>query len=110
YRQDPHGQIVGGHYTHQHKHDRGFRVIIRQLHHSTSPNTIKNELELNGYTVEVAPKSDSSHLDVLQLTQLGTQTVTVVRQAKPVDPAQCHKCQAFGHTRTYCRRAFVCMK
>ncbi|SPP90164.1 Hypothetical predicted protein [Drosophila guanche] len=124
------GQIVGGHYTHQHKHDRGFRVIIRQLHHSTSPNTIKNELELNGYTarfirvvrskkdgqpldsfeVEVAPKSDSSHLDVLQLTQLGTQTVTVVRQAKPVDPAQCHKCQAFGHTRTYCRRAFVCMK
>ncbi|XP_034670350.1 uncharacterized protein LOC117902902 isoform X2 [Drosophila subobscura] len=121
---------LGGHFTHQHKFDRGFRVIIRQLHHSTSQSTIKNELELNGYTarfirvvrskrdgqpldsfeVEVAPKTDSSHLDVLLLTQLGTQTVSVVRQAKPVDPAQCHRCQAFGHTRTYCRRASVCMK
>ncbi|BFF93145.1 uncharacterized protein DMAD_11051 [Drosophila madeirensis] len=62
------------------------------------------------FEVVIAPCPDQSHLQVLELTLLGNQMVSVERYAKTTDPAQCHRCQAFGHTRSYCRRPFVCMK
>jgi len=53
--------------------------------------------------------ADGSHENIFDLKELDNQSVTVELQAKPFDPVQCHRCQAFGHTKNYCRRPFICM-
>jgi len=117
-------------HTHQLRSNKGFHVILRYLHHSTPRLWLQNELNklgfktrsvrlmkhrftgnpLNLFEIELEPQVDGSHEDVLKLKELDRQSVVVERQAKPRDPAQCHRCQNYGHTKNYCRRPFKCMK
>ncbi|XP_043864363.1 uncharacterized protein LOC122757071 [Drosophila mojavensis] len=117
-------------YTHQLPSQKGLRIVVKNIHHSTPCEWIKNILSEKGYVVrhircarqrftgkplnlfevEIQPTADGSHLNILSLKELSNQAVRIERQAKPVDPPQCHRCQAYGHTKNYCRRPFKCMK
>lgn len=117
-------------HTHQKAEDKGLRIIIRNLHASTSSNTIRCLLSTMGYNVkyinvlknrftgiplnifeaEIDSKSNPQAEQILSIKRLGNQEVTIERQAMRTDPVQCHRCQAFGHSKNYCRRAFVCLK
>lgn len=117
-------------HTHQRPEDKGLRIVIRNLHASTSTNTIRTLLANEGYAVkyanvlknrytgiplnifevEIDCKNNPQAEQVLTIKRLGNQEVTIERQARRTDPVQCHRCQAFGHSKNYCRRAFVCLK
>ena len=117
-------------HTHQLRKDRGFRIVIRHLHSTTEPKWIQEQLIAGGYTprfirvirhrysgvpmnlfeVELQPTVDGSNEKILQLKRLGCQNIVVEKKKKLIDPVQCHRCQAFGHTRNYCRRQYICLK
>lgn len=117
-------------HTHQKPEDRGLRIVIRNLHASTSASTIRTLLAdqgyevkyvnvlknrftgipLNMFEVEIGSKNRIQAEQILGITRLGSQEVSIERQARRTDPVQCHRCQAFGHSKNYCRRPFVCLK
>lgn len=117
-------------HTHQKPEDKGLRLVIRNLHASTSTSTIRSLLSSKGYEVkyanvlknrftgiplnmfeiEIDCKNNPQIEQILSIKRLGNQEVTIERQARRTDPVQCHRCQAFGHSKNYCRRAFVCLK
>lgn len=117
-------------HTHQKPEDRGLRIVIRNLHASTSASTIRTLLAdqgyevkyvnvlknrftgipLNMFEVEIGSKNRIQAEQILDITRLGNQEVSIERQARRTDPVQCHRCQAFGHSKNYCRRPFVCLK
>lgn len=117
-------------HTHQKPEDKGFRIVIRNLHASTSTGTIRTVLAeqgfqvkyanvlknrftgipLNMFEVEIDAKNYPQVENVLGITKIGNQEVSIERQAIRTDPVQCHRCQAFGHSKNYCRRPFVCLK
>ncbi|EDW25249.1 GL15765 [Drosophila persimilis] len=104
------GDEEEGLYTHQSKDDRGLRIVVRGLHRTTPTAWLNKAMLEAGFNAEIAPQADRGELGVLALKRLGSHLVSVERLAKTKVPVQCHRCQAFGHTRAYCRRAFVCMR
>ncbi|EDW39509.1 GL19360 [Drosophila persimilis] len=121
------GDEEEGLYTHQSKDDRGLRIAVRGLHCTTPtawlnkaileagcivtfsrvlPSRYEKQPNYNLFEAEIAPQADRGELGVLALKRLGSHLVSVKRLAKTKLPVQCHRCQAFGHTRAYCRRAF----
>lgn len=117
-------------HTHQMPQDKGVRIVIKNLHATTPVDSIRTLLSNHGYTtkyinllknrftgiplnmfeVELDAKTIKNVDDLLKINKLGSQEVIIERQAKRSDPVQCHRCQAFGHSKNYCRRAFICMK
>ncbi|KAL7730572.1 hypothetical protein ACLKA6_000566 [Drosophila palustris] len=95
-------------HTHQLRSKKGFRAILRYLHHSTPCEWLKTELNqlgfmarsvrlikhrftgkpLNLFEIELEPQEDRSHESILNLKELNSQAVVVERQAKPRDPVQ----------------------
>lgn len=116
-------------HTFQHKNDRGFRAVIRQLHKSTPLTWIRDKLNELGYKLRFLDtiknqhngkalnlfeleleKCDDSHIQsLLQLKRIGNQQVSVEELIRRNTP-QCHRCQQFGHTKNYCLRPFICVK
>ncbi|XP_044571735.1 uncharacterized protein LOC123257280 [Drosophila ananassae] len=117
-------------HTHQPKSERGYRIIIRQLHHSTPCEDIRRLLSDLGYApryinnikhrrsrkpmdlfeAELAPAQKDYNEKILAITKLGNQRVTIERQLRRLEPPMCHRCQRYGHTKNFCRRDFVCLK
>lgn len=117
-------------HTHQAPSDKGYRIFIRHLHRSTTVQWLSNQLGQMGFTVrfarivkqrfsnnplnlwelEIDPQKDAEHEKILQIQEIGHQRIKVERPYKSRDPVQCHRCQAFGHSKNYCRRDFRCMK
>lgn len=117
-------------HTHQMPQDRGVRMVIKGLHATTPNDTIRSLLSNLGYTIkyinvlrnkfsgiplntfeiEIDPKTTRNTDDLLKINRLGSQEVVVERQALRIEPVQCHRCQAYGHSKNYCRRPFVCLK
>ncbi|XP_041564660.1 uncharacterized protein LOC121467349 [Drosophila elegans] len=117
-------------HTFQRRSERGYRVVIRQIHHSTPCDQIRRQLTGMGFSVryisnikhrrsrkpldlfevELAPAADHGNDKVLSITRLGNQVVKVERQLRRLEPAMCHRCQKYEHTKANCRRDFVCMK
>ncbi|XP_064552250.1 putative cyclin-dependent serine/threonine-protein kinase DDB_G0272797/DDB_G0274007 [Drosophila montana] len=63
---------------------------------------------INTFEIELTKKENNTK--ILELKHLGSQDIKVERQRKRTDPVQCHRCQAYGHSKNYCRRQFVCLK
>lgn len=117
-------------HTHQLPQDKGFRIVIKNLHATTPPDTIRNYfanqglttkyvnvlknrftgMPLNIFEVELALSADVDSEKILKINNIDSQEVSIERQARRTDPVQCHRCQAFGHSKNYCRRPFVCLK
>lgn len=117
-------------HTHQLPQNKGFRFVIKNLHATTAPNTIRAFLAKQGFTakyvsvlknrftgmplnifeVEIATNAELDVEKILAINKIDNQEVVVERQARRTDPVQCHRCQAFGHSKNYCRRPLVCLK
>lgn len=115
-------------HTYQIKSERAFRFVIKGLHHTTPTETIKAELLMMGHQVryivnvrsrytkeplpmfyvDLDPSPDNKK--VFEIRHLDSCIVQIEAPKIYSDIVQCHRCQQFGHTKTYCRRPFVCVK
>uniref|UniRef100_A0A2S2NKY3 Nucleic-acid-binding protein n=1 Tax=Schizaphis graminum TaxID=13262 RepID=A0A2S2NKY3_SCHGA len=104
-----------------------FRIVIRNLHHSTLISDIsdaltelghsvrhvsnikKNKVSLPLFFVDLNP--NKNNLDIFNTTTLLHTSVVIEKPHKSkIGPPQCHKCQAYGHTKSYCSHTPRCVK
>ncbi|KAL4104827.1 hypothetical protein QTP88_020103 [Uroleucon formosanum] len=115
-------------HTFQLKEDRAFRVVIRNLHHSTPISEIKNELIALGHTprnitnvlqritkqplplffIDLEPNINNR--DVFNIDQLFYSKIKIEEPRANHQPIQCLRCQGFSHTKSYCNHAPKCVR
>lgn len=115
-------------FTYQVKADKPYRVVIRNLHPTTDTNSIKEELTSKGFAVRnisnIQARLSKSPLplffvdldpapenpNIFKLTSLCYTKVKVEEPHSRKDLPQCHRCQDYGHTKTYCNRDPRCVR
>lgn len=115
-------------HTYQLKEDKPTRVVIRNLHPSTSTELIKSELELRLFEVrqvtsvlhkinkhplplffvDLEPTIQSN--DIFKLTSLIHTKIKVEEPYKSKTISQCINCQEYGHTKSYCGYPARCVR
>lgn len=115
-------------HTFQLKPERAFRAVIKGLHYSTDISDIKAYLLSFGHQVRsvrnivsrvtknplpmffVDLDPDPKNKDIFNIRTFDNAMVEVVAPKKFDDIVQCFRCQEFGHTKSYCRKPFRCVK
>lgn len=116
-------------HTFNRKDKRAYRVVIRNLHHTTPINIIKETLEGTGNTVvgeiinvkygpEKLPTStffanlaqSPNNKAVKNVKYIYHQSVVIEDPRKRKSVVQCQRCQQYGHTKNYCMRPYRCVK
>jgi hypothetical protein len=106
---------------------RPYRVVIRNLHHTTLitdisealgdlgfcvrrvENILKNGLPLPLFFVDLTP-NDNNH-EIFKLSSLLNTIIKVEKLNKTKNgPPQCHTCQNYGHTKNHCGHFPRCVK
>lgn len=115
-------------HTFQLKQERSYRVVLKNIHFSTPIEDIKNEIEKNGHVVrnivniksrftkdplslffvDLEPKPNNP--EIYNIKYLKNAVVKIEPPIKTNDIVQCHRCQQFGHSKTYCRNTYKCVK
>lgn len=115
-------------HTYQLKTERAFRVVIKNLHHTTPINEIKEAIELDGHKVrnvlnvrsrvtkvplslfflDLEPAQNNK--EIYNITKLNRAIVKIEPPRQVKELVQCHRCQQFGHTKSYCMKPFRCVK
>lgn len=115
-------------FTYQLKENKPYRIVIRNLHPTTSPDYIKEELEKEGYQVrnvtnalhrvskiklplffvDLEPALHNKNIFELQ-TICYTKVKIEAPRINKITP-QCLNCQDYGHTRTYCNNHPRCVR
>uniref|UniRef100_A0A6M2DS00 Putative nucleic-acid-binding protein from transposon x-element n=1 Tax=Xenopsylla cheopis TaxID=163159 RepID=A0A6M2DS00_XENCH len=116
------------HHTYQLKEDRAYRVVLRNVHHTTDLTLIINELgqlghkvrniinirhrttkdPLNMFFVDLEPAKNNQQ--IFQITKLLNHIIKVEPPHKNNTIPQCTRCQLFNHTKKYCNRPFICVR
>jgi len=116
------------HHTYQIKTERAYRIVIRHLHHSVLPEDIKGELQKEGHMVrnimnikhkqtkeplslfveDLEPQANNKEIFNLQF--LSNTKITIEKPHKSQNIVQCQRCQAYGHSKTYCTKPYQCVK
>lgn len=115
-------------HTFQLKTERAYRIVIKNLHHSTPVENIKAYLLLKGhqvrYVANIKHKQTKQPLpifyvdldpspnnkEVYDIKSIDNAIVKIEPPLKTSDIVQCHRCQEYGHTKTYCKRPYACVK
>lgn len=115
-------------YTHRLKQERSFRVVLKNVHHTTPHEDIIEDLAALGYVVEnvsnikhartkeplsmffIDLKNDPHNKDIYSVTKMGNKIVSFEPPNKRREIPQCKRCQRFGHTQNNCGRSFRCVK
>lgn len=115
-------------HTYQMKQERAYRVVVKNLHFSTPVASIKAELENLGHKVRnisnlrsrvtglplsmffVDLEPNINNKEIYNEKYLFNAVVKIEPPLKNNDIVQCYRCQQFGHTKTYCRKLFKCVK
>lgn len=115
-------------HTFQLKKERAFRVIIKGLHHTTPIADIKamllslghqvrsvrnvisrvSKMPLPMFFVDVDPKENNK--EIYNIRTFDNAIISIEAPKKFEDIVQCHRCQDFGHTKSYCKKDFRCVK
>lgn len=115
-------------HTYQLKQERAYRVVLKNMHFSTDPLDIKNSLEQLGYQIrsivnarhyqtkqplsmfyiDLEPKLNNK--DIFNVQYLLHAKVTFEPPLLRREVVQCKRCQVYGHTRTYCKHPFKCVR
>lgn len=115
-------------HTYQMKENRAFRVVLRNVHHTTNIDEIKEELAKLGHIVrnihnivqrttkknlpmffvDLEPKPNNK--DIYNIQLLMHLRVQFEPQRKKKDIVQCTKCQRYGHTKRFCFNVARCVK
>lgn len=117
-------------HTYESKQTRPIRVVLRGLHVSCNPETIKEELITRGFKItEVQQRLRKTKEGLIKLP-LFTLTFNCSEDVKKVyeitnvcymkvkvealriskQIPQCKNCQRFGHTKSFCNRRTICVK
>lgn len=115
-------------HTYQLKEERNYRVVIKNLHHSTDIKDLSKELEEKGHIVtniynikhrihkhplpiffiELKPNANNKTIYDIKHLQY---TRVIIEPPKPKrEIPQCSRCQLLGHTKAYCTRRPRCVK
>lgn len=115
-------------HTYENKQIRPIRVMIKELHHTCKPDSIINDLRLQGFeaigAVNKLSFKKKTPLNMFMVTFDNKQTIEQIYKITNILGCrvkveaikgsalipQCKKCQAFGHTRSYCSRQYRCVK
>ena len=60
------------------------------------------------FFVDLEPAANNK--EIYKLKHIGNAIVFVEPPRRTSDFVQCHRCQEFGHTKTYCKKPFRCVK
>lgn len=115
-------------YTFRPKSERGFKVVLRNMHHSTDQEEIKKELNEKGHKVLnitniiqrstkkplplffIELQASDNNKDIYNINKLMNCIVIFEAPHHKRTISQCTKCQKYGHTKNYCTRDPVCVK
>lgn len=119
--------LVG--HTFTRKEERCYRIVIRNLHHTSPHSAIIEEIEKTGNKVQgeiinarVGPdKTPTStffvniergpnNKEVKSIRYIYNTVVKIEDPRKSKTVVQCTKCQQYGHTKNNCLRPFRCVK
>lgn len=115
-------------HTFQPKQNRAFRVVLRYIHPSVNEEEIKEELKSQGhfvrnihnvrhrvtkkplslYFIDLEPRENNK--EIYKIDKLLNAIIKFEPPYKKKTPVQCHRCQEYGHTRTYCKATPRCVK
>ena len=115
-------------HTYQLKQERAYRVVIRDIHSSVSPQEIADELNAKGHQVrnivnvrhrvtkeplplffvDLEPKENNKEIYDLQFIYNTKIRVEPPRTRREI--VQCTRCQEYGHSKTYCNKPYYCVK
>jgi arsenate reductase-like glutaredoxin family protein len=115
------------HHTYQLKEERAYRVVIKYLQHSVNTKEIENQLTqmghkvrnvingrhrvtkqpLNLFFVDLEPAGNNKEIYTINWLQNKAVAIEPPRRSKGI--LQCHRCQQYGHTKSYCNQPFVCV-
>lgn len=116
------------HHSYQLKQERAYRIVLRGLHHSVPLEDIKAELAKKGHIVrniinvrhrttkeplplffvDLEPNNNNKeifNIEFIQNTKIGVEP-----PRHKADIVQCTRCQAYGHSKTYCYKKYKCVK
>ncbi|GAB0086381.1 hypothetical protein DMENIID0001_004320 [Sergentomyia squamirostris] len=115
-------------HSYQLKSDKGFRVVLKGLHHSTCGEDIKNALQVLGHHVirinnkrcrqtkkplplfDIELAVSSSNHQIYSVNRLLNCVVEIEPPRPNKEIIQCTRCQRFGHSKAYCLRETRCVK
>lgn len=111
------------------KTERSYRIVIKNLHHTTPYDAIREEIEKTGNTVKgeiinarVGPNKRPSttffvnlepsvnNKEVKSIRYIFNTVVKIEDPIKRKTIVQCTKCQQYGHTKNNCLRPYRCVK
>lgn len=115
-------------YTYQRKQDRNFKVILRNMHASVDIQLLTQEIEANNHKVKsivnilqnntkrplplflVEIEANENNKEIYQIKQLLNTIISFEQPRKKRELPQCMRCQAYGHTKSYCFKSPRCVK
>lgn len=115
-------------HTYQLKQERAYRVVVKGMHHTTPVEDIKAELLLSGHRVRdvfnikshaskqplsmfyVDLEPNPNNKEIYNIKHINNAIVYIEPPKKTDDLVQCYRCQQFGHTKSYCKKPFRCVK
>uniref|UniRef100_W8C1S6 Nucleic-acid-binding protein from transposon X-element n=1 Tax=Ceratitis capitata TaxID=7213 RepID=W8C1S6_CERCA len=115
-------------HTYQLKQDRPYRVVLKGIHFSTSLEEINKNISSLGHKVRnvfnvksritkqplsmffVDLEPNANNKDIYELKHLNNAIIKVEPPRQTNDIVQCYRCQEFGHTKTYCKKPYKCVK
>lgn len=115
-------------HTFQLKQERAFRVVLKGVHHTTPISDIKAMLLSLGHQVRsvrniiskvskqplpmffVDLDPNDNNKDIFNIRSFDNAIIQVEAPKKFDDIVQCFRCQDYGHTKSYCKKNFRCVK
>ncbi|VVC39080.1 Endonuclease/exonuclease/phosphatase, partial [Cinara cedri] len=91
-------------HTYQAKEDKPYRVVLKYLYHSIPTDYISQELT----ELDLNPETNNS--DIFKLEILCYSKIKIEEPHTRRDLPQYHRCQNYGHTRSYCNRKPRCLR
>lgn len=116
-------------HTFNRKEERSYRLVVRNLHHTTPHDAIKDAFEetgnkVNGEIINARFGPDKKPTSTFfvnlqpgpnnkaakQVKIIYHQIVTIEDPKKRTSIVQCQRCQQYGHSKNYCMRPYRCVK
>lgn len=115
-------------YTYKPKDQKGFKVVLRNMHYSTNKDDIVSELAELGHKVvnisNILQRSTKKPLSLFAIELASSQNNKTIYNVSSLlhckisfepphhkrEIPQCSNCQKYGHTKNYCNKLPVCVK